>query len=111
MEKSFVAMLAAVVLTVMVLVPAEQGQAGLGISGQERIKTLDVYLDPENTGSVSYVVHLANGLAIEGASDSWEEMDQYLRLSEALVRPNTTAYAELKDDKIISILIRAGSAF
>ena len=111
MKKYRTALLAVAALALLLLIPSEPGQAGLGISGQERVKTLDVYLDPENTGSVSYVVHLANGLAMEGESDSWEAMDQYGRLSEALVRPNTTVYAELKDDKIIGILIRAGSAF
>lgn len=93
------------------LIPSEPGQAGLGISGQERVKTIDVYLDPLNTGSVSYTVHLVNGLAIEGVGDSWEAMDQMLRVSEAVVRPNTSVVADLKEDKITGILIRSGSAF
>jgi hypothetical protein len=32
-------------------------------------------------------------------------------LSEAVIRPNTTVIAHLKDDKVTSFLISAGSAF
>lgn len=110
MKRYRTALLAALVLALLLLVPAETS-SGLGISGQERIRSLDVYLDPVNTGSVSYVVHLVNGLAIEGAGDSWEAMDQMLRISEAVTRPNTTVIAEMKDDKVIGFLIRAGSRF
>ena len=83
MKKLRIALLAVTALLLLLLIPAEQGRAGLGISGQERVKALDIYLDPANTGSVSYTVHLANGLAIEGSGDSWEAMDQMLRLSAA----------------------------
>lgn len=105
------ALLAAAALSLLLLIPSEPGQAGLGISGQERVKALDVYLDPENTASLSYTVHLANGLAIEGSGDTWESMDQFLRLSEAVARPGTTVIAHLKDDKVTSFLISAGSGF
>lgn len=111
MKKNRIALLAVAALALLLLIPAEQGRAGLGISGQERVKALDIYLDPANTGSVSYTVHLANGLGIEGTGDSWESMDQMIRVSEAVARPNTTVIAHLKDDKVTSFLISAGSGF
>jgi hypothetical protein len=111
MKKYRLALLAAAALALFLLIPPESGQAGLGISGQERVKAFDIYLDPANTASVSYTIHLANGLAIEGSGDTWESMDQFLRLSEAVIRPNTTVIAHLKDDKVTSFLISAGSAF
>jgi hypothetical protein len=106
-----IALLLAAVAALFFLMPTGDTRAGLGISGQERVRTLDVYLDPLNTGSVSYTVHLANGLAIEGSGDTWEHVDQMMRLSEAMTRPNTTVTVDLKESKITGIMIRSGAAF
>lgn len=106
-----IALLFAALAALLFLLPGHETRAGLGISGQERVKTLDVYLDPQNTGSVFYTVHLANGLAIEGSGDTWEQVDQMMRLSEMMVRANTSVTVELKEDRIIGIMVRSGSAF
>ncbi len=98
-------------ITLLILTIISTTSFTLGINGEERVKTIDVYIDPANPGSVSYTVYLVNGLAIEGSSDSWEAMDQMLRLSEAVTKPNTTVHAILKDDKITSFRIRAVSMF
>jgi len=106
-----IAFLGAVLAGLFLFFPDNETRAGLGISGQERVKTLDVYLDPQNTGSVFYTVHLANGLAIEGSGDTWEQVDQMMRLSRAMTRANTSVTVELKEDEIIGIMVRSGSAF
>jgi hypothetical protein len=102
---------AAFLAALFLVLEDRQGEAKMGISGREMVRTLDVRIHPEQAGKVEYVLHLANGLVKEGSLDGWEAMDQLLRLTDLLGRGNISVWAELDNDRLDGFLIRSGVQF